>query len=192
MLNNESEATKGAMSLLRIVVTVIVLSFIFIEEWILKPFRKIKMILIINTVQKLSAFWTIASLVICKSIEGGIKIVMYYLGTEYPFISFSLVALDMFLGFISMNLIIYGRENLRTFRWYRKFSIFLRRLKREVLVRVRRTKSYAFAIYIFEVSKIYLVSWRLTIFGKQGGIIAYYKTYVRRLLYKYKLRKENT
>jgi hypothetical protein len=191
MLNNESEATKGAMSLLRIVVTVIVLSFIFIEDWILKPFRKIKVMLIINTIHRLSAFWTIGFLLTFKSIEGGIKFVLYYLGTDYPITSFLFFLLDMFLGFLSMNLVIYGRENLRTYRWYRKFSIFLRRLKREVLVRVRKTKSYAFAMYIYAGSKIYIESLWIWIFGKRGGIIAYSKIYIRRLLAKYKLKKEN-
>ncbi len=177
----------------RIIGAIILLVFIMIEEIVLSPLKKIKIVFIENTIKRLSAFWTIALLGILKTIEGGLKFALPVFA-DSPAILSSIIFLDGFLGFISMNIIIHGRENLMSYRWYRIVNIFIYRRKKEIKQTEFYIKTKRYAHKMREKIITYFSRFRIWIFGNQRGIFFNLKRYVKFGIrrYKQKTRRKTT
>ncbi len=160
-----------------------------IEEIILSPLSKIKIIFIENTIKRLPAFWTIALLVTLKTVEGGLKFALPVFA-DSPSILSSIIFLDGFLGFISMNVIIHGRRNLMTYRWYRIVNVFIYKKKKGI----KQTEIYKKTILsICEIKDrltMWLGSFRTWVFGNQRGMFYNLKRYVRFGIRRYRQKKE--
>ena len=148
--------------------------FMMIEELILSPLRKIRIIFIEKLVKKWSAFWTITILVILKSIEAGFKFILP-LVVDNTFLFGTIIILDGLFGFISMSIMIYGRDNLMTYRWYRKLNIFVRLQKRKI----KRTSLYNTSRDFFIQVKHILHTMRVSLFPDKRGLFSTLKRYIR-------------
>lgn len=163
----------------RFVATVVILVFIFFEEIVLKPLRKVKVVILEKTIKRMSGYWTLGTLVILKTIEGLCKVVMPF--APNPTVVFLIVAVDGILGFISMNIIIHGRENIEEFPQYVRFAAWINRLKDDV----KQTKIYQRAHTKMVEVKLVAKEWwgdtMLAIFGRRNprGLVRYVKTAVR-------------
>ena len=168
----------------RLVAIVAMLLFMFAEELILKPLRKIKIALLERTIKRLNGYWTIGILVVLKTIEGLCKIILPFVAAVPP-LMILVIVIDGLLGFISMNIIIHGHENLQQFGWYVKFVAWIGKLKAEV----ENTEFYKRnAKKVADMREKMRETWRefmYAIFGKRRprGIIRFVK------LYLYKKRK---
>jgi len=163
----------------RLIAIIAILGFMFIEEIILKPLRKIKIVILENTIKRMNGYATIGLLAILKTIEGLCKIALPFAANGW--IAFGIVALDGVLGFISMNIIIHGHENLEQFSWYVRFVAWLKKLREEVKAMPIYKQSHAKVIEIKAVIKVWWGELMLKIFGKRNprGLIRYIKTALR-------------
>jgi len=115
----------------RLVASIALLGFMFLEQIILKPLRRIKIAILEKTIKRLNGYWTIGLLIFFKTIEGVCKIILPFVAAVPP-LMILVIVIDGVLGFISMNLIIHGHENLQQFTWYVKFVAWLGRLRDEL------------------------------------------------------------
>ena len=72
---------KTAYRTFRLFATAAILVFMFIEELILKPLRKIKIAVLENTIKRMNGYVTIGALVGLKTVEGLCKVVLPFAGT---------------------------------------------------------------------------------------------------------------
>jgi len=175
----------------KIIGALIIVFFMMFEEIILSPLRYLKVIFVINIIKRLNGFWTLAFLGTFKTIEGLIKIFFIFgLVTDPLWIGFW-VFMDGFLGFLSLNLIIYGRDNLKQYRSYRKLAIWFYKKKKLI----KRTPQYIKAKTYVTNTKIYLksklIAFRIWMFGNEKGIFYNLKRYIKAGVLKYKRSKRS-
>ena len=165
----------------RLVAIVVMLAFMFAEELILKPLRKVKIVILEKTIKRLNGYWTIGILVVLKTIEGLCKIILPFVAAVPP-LMILVIIVDGVLGFISMNIIIHGHENLQEFKWYVKFVEWLGKLRAEVenteFVKRNRVKVVEMRDKMKEVWGDFMFK----IFGKRRprGIVRYVRLYMRK------------
>ena len=175
---------------IRLIATLFILFFIFFEEIVLKPLRKIKIVVLEKTIKRLNGYWTIGILVTLKTIEGLMKIAIII----FPEPIFVTVVLffDALFGFISMNIIIHGRENLQEFAWYMRFANWVDGLKEEVKQLPAYKKAHTRVLEIKGWVKDWWTIARVKIFGKRNprSIFRYVRTVVYLKMKRSKKRKE--
>ena len=163
----------------RLIASAVILLFMFVEELILKPLRKVKILLLEKTIKRMNGYWTIGTLIFLKTIEGLCKVLIPFMpnATWIMFIVF----MDGFLGFISMNIIIHGHDNLSDFAWYLRLVRWITKIKEEI----KATATYKWAHdVVVDVRDWAKGLWQWTvfkIFGKKNpkGLWRYLKTAVR-------------
>jgi hypothetical protein len=168
--------------IMKFIGTILLLIFIMFEEIILSPLRKIRIIFIENFIKKLSAHLTIAIFVTLKIIEGLLKFGLVIF-KDNPIMLSVVIFLDIFLGFISLQILIHGRENLRYFKFYRKGAIFIYRLKKDLKKKpiYQKAKTRYFLIKervlnYYNLLMNYIKAFKFAIFGhEKAGIIEYAK-----------------
>jgi hypothetical protein len=176
---------------LQVIGIAIIVLFMMFEEIILSPLRKLKIIFIVKTIGMLNGFWTIALLVSFKTVEGLIKVFFIFgLVTDPLWIGFW-VFMDGFLGFLSLNLIIYGRDNLKQYRSYRKLAIWFYRKKKII----KQHKYYIKAKYYVVTTKVYIhafvIALSIRLFGNEKGVYHNLKRYIKAGIIKYKRSKRS-
>ncbi len=163
----------------RLIASAIIILFMFVEELILKPLRTFKILILEKTIKRMNGYWTIGTLVALKTIEGLCKVALLFSPNAY-WVMF-IVFMDGFLGFISMNIIIHGHENLKDFHWYHRVVRWIVKIKEEI----KATATYKWAHRIVvDVREWVKELWRnivFKIFGKKNpkGLWRYIKTAVR-------------
>ncbi len=71
----------------RLIASLIILVFMFVEELILAPLRKIKVVVLENTIKRMNGYWTIGVLVFLKTIEGLCKVALPFAScTLFPIV----------------------------------------------------------------------------------------------------------
>lgn len=160
---------------LRLAAAIVLLIFIFLEELVLKPFRKIKIVVLERTIKRWNGYWTVGILVILKTIEGLLKILMILI--PHPLVIAIAMILDAVLGFISMNILIHGHENLKDFAWYVRFAAWIDKLKTEVKALPVYQKTHATAMDLKNIAKEWWTIGIRNIFGERNprGFIRYVK-----------------
>ena len=171
----------------RLFATAAILVFMFIEELILKPLRKIKIAVLEKTIKRMNGYVTIGVLVGLKTIEGLCKVVLpfassigEFMGVSSATVVMGIVVIDGVLGFISMNLIIHGHENLKEFSWYVRFVTWVGKLKDDV----KATNFYKSAHSKVTEIKATVKEWWgdvvFKVFGKRNprGLFRYIRTAV--------------
>lgn len=163
----------------RLIASAVILLFMFVEELILKPLRKIKILLLEKTIKRMNGYWTIGTLIFLKTIEGLCKILIPFMpnATWIMFIVF----MDGFLGFISMNIIIHGHDNLSDFAWYLRLVRWITKIKEEIKATKTFVWAYALVIVVKEWGRNLWREIVFRIFGKKNpkGLWRYIKTAVR-------------
>ena len=97
----------------RLIASAVILIFMFVEELILKPLRNLHVLILERTIKRMNGYATIISLVTIKSVEGLCKVALWFSPNAY-WVMF-IVFMDGLLGFVSMNIIIHGHDNLKDF-----------------------------------------------------------------------------
>ncbi len=163
----------------RLIASVAILLFMFVEELVLKPLRKLQIVAIEKTIKKMNGYWTIGTLVFIKTIEGLCKVVLPF--APNATVVFYIVLLDGVLGFVSLQLIVHGHDNLKDFHWYHRVVRWIGKIKDDV----KATKVYIWAHdHAVEIKEWARELWRdlmFKIFGKRNpkGLVRYVKTAVR-------------
>ena len=170
---------KTVYRAVRLIATIILLAFIFLEELILKPLRKIKIVVLERTIKRWSGYWTIGILVTLKSIEGLLKIVILF--APHPWAVMFIVGLDAVLGFITMNIIIHGHENLKDFTWYVRFTAWIAKLKADVKELPVYQRTHARVVELKKKARGIWKNLTRKLFGEHNpkGFVRYVKLAVR-------------
>ena len=160
----------------RFAATIVMLLFMFVEELILAPLRKVKIVLLERTIKRMNGYWTLGILVTLKTIEGLCKVVLPM--APNATVVMIIVAVDGILGFISMNIIIHGHENLKDFPRYVKFVAWVSKLKEEIKATPTYQRVHARFVEIKAAAKIWWGDMMFKIFGKRNprGLVRYVKT----------------
>lgn len=182
--------------IIRIVGQVLILLFIMIEEIILSPLRKIRILFIEKFIKNLGPYMTIGIFVGLKTSEGLMKFGLIIFKDD-PVILGTIVFLDMLFGFISLQILIHGRENLRTFRAYRKVAIWVYRMKRELKKKPIYEKARKHYLEIKEIAidkyskvKEYAKKIKIAVLGEsKGGLFEFVKAGYDRYMERKRNRK---
>lgn len=160
----------------RLIATAAILVFMFIEELILNPLRKIKIVVLEKTINRMNGYWTIGILVFLKTIEGLCKLALPF--APNATVVMGIIILDGVLGFISMNIIIHGHENLKEFTWYIRFVTWINKLKDEIKEINVYKQGHTKVIEIRAAVKEWWCEVVFKVFGKRNpkGLVRYIKT----------------
>ncbi len=174
---------KQGRMIFKTIVTILFLFILLVEELIVSPLRKIRIVFVEKMVKKWSALQTIIIFMIVEVLKVGAKI---YIGksllNDYTTGVYLGIFIALVLGFITLQIILHGKDNLMEYGWYRKVSAFIDKYKTIVLNAIKNSAAYQKSTQWFQ-------DFKFSIFGNNRGIFSNAIEAANRLVRRHKQKK---